>query len=598
MEPDDLERIVLGSVLITATHWPQIAVLCPQDFLLDSHRKIYSRMIDLATSSRPIDIVTLCDELSRHRELEAVGGCGYISGLLDGVPNRPSIEHYVKMVRINADRRRAAKLTEKAHRLAEDPTISTTALAEIGMDLTELATGIESLPPRFSEEALALRFSRKYDGELRYVAGWGRWMCWDGTRWREDDTLAVFDRCRGICRRASAECGDEKERVAMKIAAAQTVAAIERLARADRRHAALVEQWDANPWLLNTPTGTIDLRTGKTLAHRRDDYITRITGAGPGGDCPIWFRFLERVAGGDSELQSFLQRTVGYALTGSTRENAFFFLYGSGANGKSVFLNTLAGVFGEYARTAPIEAFIASNSEHHPTDLAGLRGARLVTAVETEDGRRWAESKLKALTGGDRIAARFMRQDFFEFFPQFKLLIAGNHKPGFRTVDEAMRRRFYLVPLVVTIPPEERDAELSEKLRSEWGGILQWAVSGCLDWQREGLNPPSSVRDATAAYLANEDSVGRWLDERCVFDPRHWASSSALFNDWRAWCTQGGEKEGSQRKFAQELETRGFVPNRTRTARGFHGIGLRSDSVTLVTDQPVIPVQRARERPI
>ena len=595
----DLERAVLGAVLLDPNHWQQCAVLRPDDFSLDAHRRIFTRMGDLTESSRPLDIVTLCDELGRHNELEAIGGHGYIAGLLDGVPDRPSIEHYARGVRANADRRRVAKLTEKAHRRAADPSVSTAELAGIGTDLTELGAGIEPLPPQFSEEALALRFSRKHEGELRYVAGWGRWMCWDGMRWREDDTLAVFDRCRAICRRASAECGDAKERAAMKIAAAQTVAAIERLSRADRRHAATVEQWDADPWLLNTPVGTVDLRTGEILKHRRDDNITKITAAGPGGDCLLWSQFLERVTGGDSGLRSFLQRVIGYALTGCIRENALFFLYGSGANGKSVFLATLAGLLGGYARTAPIEAFIASNVEHHPTDLAGLRGARLVTAVETEDGRRWAESKLKALPGGDRIAARFMRQDFFEFTPQFKLLIAGNHKPALRTVDEAMRRLFNLLPFSVTIPPRERDAELGEKLRSEWGGILQWAVSGCLEWQREGLNPPPSVREATAAYLANEDSLGRWLEERCVADPRHWTSSSTLFDDWRAWCTQAGEREGSQRKFAQDLETRGFIPERNRTGRGFLGIGLRTHSVTLVTDQPDIPVHgRARGRPI
>ena len=173
----------------------------------------------------------------------------------------------------------------------------------------------------------------------------------------------------------------------------------------------------------------------------------------------------------------------GYALTGITREHALFFLYGTGANGKSVFLNTVSGIMADYATTAPIETFIASRDERHPTDIAGLQGARLVTAFETEDGRRWAESKLKALTGGDRVAARFMRQDFFEFVPQFKLLIAGNHKPRLRAVDEAMRRRFNLVPFTVTIPEPERDKDLAEKLRDEWPGILRWMVERCLAWQ-------------------------------------------------------------------------------------------------------------------
>jgi len=199
----------------------------------------------------------------------------------------------------------------------------------------------------------------------------------------------------------------------------------------------------------------------------------------------------------------------------------------------------------------------------------------MITAVETEDGRRWAESKLKALTGGDRIAARFMRQDFFEFTPQFKLVIAGNHRPGLRTVDEAMRRRFNLLPFTVTIPASERDPELAMKLRSEWAGILQWAIHGCLAWQRDGLSP--LVRDATEKYLASEDSLGRWLDDCCVVNGACWTSASALFASWREWCEQNQEYSGSQKRFSENLQSRGFAPQRTKAARGFSGIGLVTD---------------------
>jgi putative DNA primase/helicase len=187
---------------------------------------------------------------------------------------------------------------------------------------------------------------------------------------------------------------------------------------------------------------------------------------------------------------AYLQRAVGYALTGLTQEHALFFAYGTGANGKSVLLSTAAGLLGDYHKTAPIETFTASNSDRHPTDLASLRGARLVTATETEEGRRWAEARIKQLTGGDTISARFMRQDFFEFAPSFKLFIAGNHKPSLRSVDEAIRRRFHLVPFAVTIPSEERDSDLAEKLKDEWPGILAWLIEGCLEWQTEGLRRP------------------------------------------------------------------------------------------------------------
>jgi putative DNA primase/helicase len=189
--------------------------------------------------------------------------------------------------------------------------------------------------------------------------------------------------------------------------------------------------------------------------------------------------FLSKITNGNAELSEYLARMAGYCLTGSTNEHALFFCYGTGANGKTTLVNAITGCIGDYHRTAPIETFTQSHNDRHPTELAALRGARLVTAVETEEGRRWAESKIKALTGGDAIAARFMRQDFFEYVPQFKLLIAGNHKPGLRSVDEAIRRRFNLVPFTVTIPPEERDEGLPEKLKAELPGILAWMIRGC-----------------------------------------------------------------------------------------------------------------------
>ena len=300
-----------------------------------------------------------------------------------------------------------------------------------------------SCPPAFSDEAVALRFAERHADDLRFVAAWGKWLSWTGTHWDFDDTLNAFDLARQICREAAASCNEA--RIASTVASAKTVAAVERLAKSDRRIAATVDQWDQDPWSLNTPDGVIDLRTGQRRTHRPDDHMTKITAVAPGGDCPLFLTFLAKITAGDAELIAYIRRMLGYALTGDTREHALFFAYGTGANGKSVLLSTVSGVIGAYHRTAPIETFVASSAERHPTDLAGLRGARLVTAVETEEGRRWAESRVKQLTGGDVVAARFMRQDFFEYRPQFKLVIAGNHKPSLRSVDEAIRRRFHMM---------------------------------------------------------------------------------------------------------------------------------------------------------
>lgn len=396
-------------------------------------------------------------------------------------------------------------------------------------------------------------------------------------RWRYDDTLHAFDLARHICREAAGEC--EKPRLAASIASAKTVAAVERLAKSDRRLAAHSEQWDVDSWLLNTPSGVVDLRTSAIRAQRPEDYITKITGTAPDATCPIpiWLNFLNRTAGGDAELIAFLKRMVGYSITGSTREHALFFLYGTGANGKSTFVNAVTGSAGDYHRAAQIETFTASSAERHPTDLAGLRGARLVTAVETEEGRRWAESKIKALTGGDRIAARFMRQDFFEFTPTFKLIIAGNHKPGLRSVDEAIRRRFHLVPFTVTIPPAERDETLSDRLRAEWPGILAWMIQGCLEWQATGLAPPAAVREATAAYLEAEDALAAWIEAAGQTDADAWESTTTLYRSWKSWADRAGEYAGSLKKFSQRLEDRGGAIGIRKARdgqgrRGFYGL--------------------------
>ena len=426
-----------------------------------------------------------------------------------------------------------------------------------------------------TEDALALAFTRRYHRDWRYVAAWGRWLVWDGQRWRTEDTLAATDLIRSVCRQTAVRADNPK--VAAKLASSSTVNGVERLARADRRHAATTEEWDADPWLLNTPGGVVDLKTGRVRSHERADRMTKITTATPRGECPTWRRFLDEVTGWDVELQAYLQRMVGYALTGSTQEHALFFLYGTGANGKSVFVNTLATILGDYATNAPMDTFMETRADRHPTDMAGLRGARFVAAIETEQGRRWAESKLKNLTGGDKISARFMRQDFFEFWPQFKLFVAGNHKPAIRNIDEAMKRRLHLIPFTITVPPGRRDKHLQQKLLAERDGILAWAVQGCLDWQRLGrLDPPRRVVEATEEYFEAEDALGRWLDERCVLDANAKSLTAELFNDWRQWADSAGEFVGSQKRFADLLLTRGLEKWRNSMGvRGFRGVGLK-----------------------
>jgi len=217
----------------------------------------------------------------------------------------------------------------------------------------------------------------------------------------------------------------------------------------------------------------------------------------------------------------------------------------------------------------------ANKNDRHPTDLAALRGARLVVASETELNNHWAESRIKMLTGGERVRARFMRCDEFEFQPQFKLIIQGNHKPSLRSVDEAIRRRFHLIPFSVTIPPEERDPYLKDKLRNEWPGILRWALDGCLMWQQDGLKAPQAVVDATEEYLSSQDAIGCWLEERSFVSPQAGSTrTSVLYADFRDWAAAAGEASLTQKKFSQSLQSKGFKVTRSNGSR-VEGISLR-----------------------
>jgi putative DNA primase/helicase len=322
------------------------------------------------------------------------------------------------------------------------------------------------------------------------------------------------------------------------------------------------------------------LRTGEIRRAVSENYITKITAVVPADkpECPRWLQFMREATNDDEGLIAFLQQFLGYTLTGDTKEHSLLFIHGDGGNGKGVLQNTIGDILGDYRQTAAMETFTASPTDKHPTDLAMLHGARLVTASETEEGRAWAESRIKQITGGDKISARFMRQDFFEFKPEFKLLLIGNHKPTLRNVDDAARRRFNIVPFVHK--PPVKDLDLEAKLRAEWRGILRWMIDGCLIWQRFGLVRPQVVLDATNEYFTEQDSIRQWIEDRCDIGKGTLSDTSTnLFRNWTTWATANGEKPGTARWFAQALARQGFKPFRKTKARGFFGIEAKPDPV-------------------
>lgn len=430
------------------------------------------------------------------------------------------------------------------------------------------------LPPEFTDDALGLRFTDTFRQALKFVALWNRWVIWDGAVWKRDDTLRVYDLVRRCCRSISGEAREPKIKAALT--AAKTVAAIEKLVRSDRRHALQADEWDADPWLLNTPGGIVDLRTGEIGPHDPMHLITKSTAVAPGQieGCPQWMEFLAKVTGHNLQLSEYLKRIAGYWLTGLTREHAMWFFYGTGRNGKGVFLNTLVRIMGDYAMTASPDTFTEEGRGKHLTVLARLQGARLVVSQETEEGIPWAETRIKSVTGGDPITANHMRQDPFTFTPQFKLGISGNHKPGLKAVDEAIRARFNLVPFTITIPKSERDPELSEKLWKEAPGILAWAIQGCWDWNNNPnrLYAPAVVTSATEDYFDSEDATQLWIADCCLRDGEE--LSGILYKSWSIWAVRSGEKPGSHKAFSRTLEKNGFVTG-TRTNTGIPVKGLR-----------------------
>lgn len=440
----------------------------------------------------------------------------------------------------------------------------------------------DDAPPLYSDAALARRLVNRFGGNLRFCEALGGWQLYDKGIWSRDDTLMVEYMAHKVCMEQSRKAAEDpsldkaRGREARRLAGSGAQASTLNKARSDRRVVVRQEDFDADPWLLNTPAGVVDLRTGLLGPHNPKQYHTRITAVGPEEGEPVEFlRFLREATAGDQGLIDLIQVKAGYWLTGITREHDITFIWGPGGNGKSVLVNALSHIMGEYAATADTTTFAQTKNEQHPEALARLRGARLVLANETQEGVSWNEARVKQASGGDKMSARFMNQNSFEFTPQFKLVFVGNHKPRIANLDQAIKRRFHLLPFTVT--PKVVDRLLDEKLKAEAGKILAWAIDGCLRWQRDGVQLPGVVRDATAEYFTDEDPVGRFLEERCVM--RHDATvyGASLYEAWREWAHEQGEGVRTARWLTTNLSQRAGIERWkcSKTAqRGLRGIEL------------------------
>jgi putative DNA primase/helicase len=417
----------------------------------------------------------------------------------------------------------------------------------------------------------AQRLVIRHGHDLRYCMTHKRWYVWDGRRWCPDETGEVErrakDTARSILEEAARHEADEASKVAkwaLKSQQRERLEAMIALARSELPVRA--NELDRSRWLLNFENGTIDLRKGELLPHDRDHLITKLVNIKLDSDarCPRWEKFVSEIMGLNDELVNFLQRVIGYCLTSETVEQCFFLLHGPGANGKSTFLEIAHDLLGDYARKAEFSTLLAKERDGVRNDVAALRGARLVSSVEPERGRRLNESLIKELTGGDNITARFLYGEFFEFQPEFKLLLAANHKPEIRGVDEGIWRRVILIPFEVVIPREKRNKNLLSELRSELPGILNWALAGCLEWQKTGLRAPPEVIAATAGYREEMDFIGDFIDAYLAKDPNCFVSAGGLKRAYVDWCTQNGADEIKGRTLAAMMKERGYTSKTQR----------------------------------
>jgi len=439
---------------------------------------------------------------------------------------------------------------------------------------------------QYTDTSNAELIVRKSGGEAKYCAPWKKWVLWDGKRWESDERNRIYDIAKTVIRSMHEDVlnlPDHRDRIEMENHAIKSEAV--------RRRKAAVEaaSWepsvnlvpddlDRDPWLFNVRNGTIDLKTGSCREHRKEDLISKVSRVDfdPHAGCPTWLAFLREITDCRADLMEFLQIAAGWTMTGDISAQTMFILYGSGANGKSTYLNALIDVMGDYAISTPTETFMHKHGDQMSNDIARLRGTRLVTTMEAEQGKKLSEPLIKQVTGNDRLTARFLYGEYFDFRPTFKIYMATNHKPIIHGTDFGIWRRIKLIPFTVTIPNEKQDPQLQGKLHEEASGIMNWMIEGCLKWRGKGLVAPAEISEATDEYRGEMDGLGTFLHERCIQGPGTRIRARELFKTYQEWCEEVNERAFSERMFGMRMQEIGVERYRTQDARYWKGIELKA----------------------
>ena len=475
-----------------------------------------------------------------------------------------------------------------------DPPLDDETVVAIAKSITRYQPESEDIEYKLTDVGNAERFAAMFKDQVKYCAIYKKWFIWNGKRWEQDDTGKIITYAIECVRNIIHDAdllpeGDKRKSLiqhSLKSESSGKLKALLEIASGMPAITVRSEDLDQNPWLLNCQNGTIDLRTGKLKPHDPKDYITRICAAAYKPDCaiPLWTQLMEKITGGDKEYIRYIQKALGYALTGDISEQAIFILYGTGSNGKSTMLNIFAALLNGYAQSTSSDTFMQKKNESVNNDIARLKGARFVSAIEMEEGKRMAESLIKSMTGGDKLVTRFLYGEFFEYVPQFKVFLAVNHKPDIRDTTNSIWRRIKIMEFNNTFTEQERDKNFPTKIMAkELPGILAWAVQGCLDWQQNGINAPDIVEAATRAYKEEMDSFSHFFNECCVVREGARVSNKMLRAKYDEWCAENGERGLTQRPFSRKLRERGYDTRNsspTGTAE-WHGFTLRGEAARL-----------------
>lgn len=428
--------------------------------------------------------------------------------------------------------------------------------------------------------------AKQYGAKIRYCDSLGGWFMWDGTKWRRDDSFQIHK----IANKTAdyiGRLGEQKNDIklvkhSVACEAECKLNSMIRLVRSEPSITMQADEFDNNMYLLNCRNGTLNLETGQLQAHNPTDYITKLVNYSYDANaiCPTWLNFLDTIFMGNQETIRFVHKAVGYSLSASIEEQCFFILYGTGMNGKSTFLDTIANVFGDYSLSTHSSTLLEKTNSI-PNDVARLKGARLVNALETESNRKLAESVVKNLTGGDKVVARFLNKEFFEFYSTFKIFLATNHKPKISGTDTGIWRRIKYVPFKKVITADECDKKLSKKLVKEYEGILAWAVEGFKLWQQEGLGSAREIDEAVQEYRDESDIFKDYLNDNCVTGNGCSTQASELYKDFLKWCKDNGGLRISRNSLIEYLEAKKFSKEMkgsglNKGSMFWLGIGLKS----------------------